>query len=124
MFANVLTHAPRLRHSGLPLIKRGVTRAFSASPRLEKVVSHIILLFKRLPCVCVAGCLHILAGYNVCMSVRLRRLRLSRGALHPAFFFSPKSNEAPMIPTITAALRPAVTALPCNLIPAGAVRHG
>lgn len=29
-----------------------------------------------------------------------------------------------MFPTITAALRPAVTALPCNLISAGEVRHG
>ena len=29
-----------------------------------------------------------------------------------------------MIPTITAALRPVVLALSCNLIPAGEVRHG
>lgn len=40
----------------------------------------------------------------------------------PSFF--PKHREAFMIPTITATLRPAVTALPCNLIPAGEVRHG
>ena len=44
-----------------------------------------------------------------------------------AFFCAlktPKRNRCLMIPTITATLRPAVTALPCNLIPAGEVRHG
>lgn len=51
------------------------------------------------------------------------RLRLSRGALYPAFFISPESNEALMIPFIPAALRHTVVALPCNLIPAGEVRH-
>lgn len=51
------------------------------------------------------------------------RLRLSRGALYPAFFISPESNEAPMHSIIPAALRHTVVALPCNLIPAGEVRH-
>lgn len=53
------------------------------------------------------------------------RLHLSRGALRPAFFVfhHPKSSEAFMIPTIPAALRHTVVALPCNLIPAGEVRH-
>ena len=124
MLANVLTRAPRLRHAELPLIKRGVASAFPASQEPGKVLSQIFLLSKYLLGVCLAGCFRILAGCNVRMSARLRRLRLSRGALRPAFFFSPKSNEALMIPTITAALRPAVTALPCNLIPAGEVRHG
>ena len=79
----------RFRHAGGPLTLRGVTRAFPASQELEKVVSHIILLFKRLPHACAADCLRILAGCNVRMSVRLRRLRVGRGALYPAFFINP-----------------------------------
>lgn len=51
------------------------------------------------------------------------RLRKGRGALYPAFFVFPKLCEAPMIPFIPAALRHTVVALPCNLIPAGEVRH-
>ena len=124
MFANVLTHAPRLRHSELPLTIQGVASAFPASHEPGKVLPHIFLPSKYLPGVCLAGCFHILAGCNVRMSARLRRLWIGRGALRPAFFCSPKLSEAFMIPTITAALRPAVTALPCNLMPAGEVRHG
>lgn len=53
------------------------------------------------------------------------RLHLSRGALRPAFFVfhHPKSSEALMHSIIPAALRHTVVALPCNLIPAGEVRH-
>ena len=42
--------------------------------------------------------------------------------LCPLSFYS-QNNEAPMIPFIPAALRHTVVALPCNLIPAGEVRH-
>lgn len=83
-----LDPAGPFRHAGGPLTLRGVARAFPASQELEKVVSHIILQFKRLPHICAADCLHILAGCNVRMSVRLRRLRKGRGALYPAFFIS------------------------------------
>lgn len=145
MFADVLTHGPRLRHSGVPLIKRGVASAFPASPMPGKVLPHI-LLSKLLPCICAAGGFRILAGCNVRMSARLRRLRLSRGALRPAFFFSPKSNEVSMLtlhlsrpaycggvpslsfPAELAAALPTSCRvswpMPGNLIPAGEVRHG
>lgn len=54
-----------------------------------------------------------------------RRLCESRGALRPAFFVfhHPKSHEALMTPIIPAALRHTVVAHPCNVIPAGEVRH-
>lgn len=54
-----------------------------------------------------------------------RRPLVGRGALRPAFFVfhHPKLPEALMIPFIPAALRHTVVALPCNLIPAGEVRH-
>ena len=126
MFANVLTHGPRLRHSGFPQITQGMTNAFPASQEPGKSLSQHIrhLPSKYLPGVCLAGCFRILAGCNVRMSARLRRLCVSRGALRPAFFFYPKSHEAFMNPITTAALRPVVLALSCNLIPAGEVRHG
>lgn len=90
MFANVLTHAPRLRHSGFPQTTRGVASAFPASQEPEQVLPYIsLLLSKLLPCIRMAGCLRILAGCNVRMSVRLRRLRVGRGALYPAFFIIP-----------------------------------
>lgn len=47
------------------------------------------------------------------------RLRKGRGALYPAFFVFPKLCEASMYPITFAS----VVALPCNLIPAGEMRH-
>lgn len=41
------------------------------------------------------------------------RLRLSRGALYPAFFISPESNEVPMHSIPFSAPRPAVAVRPC-----------
>lgn len=79
----------RFRHAGGPLTLRGVASAFPASQEPEQVLPHIShLLSKLLPCIRMAGCFRILAGYNVRMSVRLRRLRKGRGALYPAFFIS------------------------------------
>lgn len=112
-----LTHTCCLGHGGVPLTSRGVTRAFPASQELEKVVSHI-LLSKLLPDVCPVGCFRILAGHNVRVFVRPRRLLEGRGALCPAFFYSP-NFEASMYPITFAS----VVAPSCNLIPAGEVRH-
>lgn len=112
-----LTHTCCLGHGGVPLTSRGVTRAFPASQELEKVVSHI-LLSKLLPDVCPVGCFRILAGHNVRVFVRPRRLLEGRGALCPAFFYSP-NFEASMYPITFAS----VVAHPRNFIPAGEVRH-
>ena len=80
----------RFRHAGGPKTTRGVASAFPASQEPEQVLPYIsLLLSKLLPCIRMAGCLRILAGCNVRMSVRLRRLRVGRGALYPAFFIIP-----------------------------------
>lgn len=65
----------RFRHAGGPKTTRGVASAFPASQEPEQVLPYIsLLLSKLLPCIRMAGCLRILAGYNVRMSARLRRL--------------------------------------------------
>lgn len=80
-----LTKARRMWEAGLPLTTRGVASAFPASQEPGKVLPHI-LLSMSLPAIRAAGGVRILAGYDVRESVRPRRLRVGRGALHPAFF--------------------------------------
>lgn len=122
MFANVLTHAPRLRHSGLPLIYEALQAPF----RLPKSRKKSCRNYFCCQSTCRASVWRAAFAYWQGATSSIREdWRLRRAGERCALpFLFPKSTRLPMIPTITATPRPAVTALPCNLIPAGEVRHG
>lgn len=109
---------------GLLVAPKSVRRhtRLSCPPRAGK--SRVACSAVKAPAGRMPGGLLAHIGRVVTSSIREDwRLRLSRGALYPAFFISPESNEALMIPFIPAALWHTVAAHPCNVIPAGEVRH-
>ena len=121
MFANVLT----LRGlSGMVKAPNTVRRhrRLCRAPHGEKCGFFVSASYTAASASC--GRRYILAEQRP-VSARTGGLTVA-GERCSAFFCAlktPKHSRFLMIPTITAALRPAVTALPCNLIPAGGVRH-
>lgn len=85
----------RFRHAGGPLIKRGVASAFPVSPMPGKVLPHHLHFFAvQASAAYLCGGLFAHIGGVATSSIREDwRLRLSRGALYPAFFFLPNQTR-------------------------------
>ena len=125
MFANVLTHAPRLRHSELPLISEARQTPFR-HPKCQKNLCRSTYYTCRQSSCRASAWRAAFAYWQGTTSACPRGCGgfTEPGSVVSCLLFFSQISEALMTPTITATLRPAVTALPCNLIPAGEVRHG